>query len=222
LARDLGSGFQEKDIHAWLDEADLPFGNTIKTSIHENIEKSDFFLLLWSDSAAISQWVAFEIDVALASRTASGRPEILPIVLADNVALPPRISPFKFITYRADPHFLLAEVMLRIGGANWKSLLPMQKEIRRQTCLIKQGTFLHGPGRSIASIDYDFLMDTYPVSRRKFFSFCFFGGYQDLANCHARARLFMESTKQYYQLLNLSPIELISKRFRDFPILHRN
>jgi len=63
-----------------------------RSSLEDNIEKSDLFLLCWSRHAAASDWVAKEIEWALRTqhRTGGLRHDIRPFILeGPPIALPP-------------------------------------------------------------------------------------------------------------------------------------
>jgi hypothetical protein len=74
---------QVAQISFFQDLLSLEPGEHWEKRLFEEIEKSDLFLLFWSEAARKSEWVRREIDHALMCRrkSASESPEILPIVI---------------------------------------------------------------------------------------------------------------------------------------------
>jgi hypothetical protein len=73
-------------------------GDRWEKKLYENIDRCDLFLLFWSQAARDSQWVLKEAEYALAHQLKdSGRePDLVPVVLEQNVPPPPSLSAFHF------------------------------------------------------------------------------------------------------------------------------
>lgn len=73
-------------------------GDRWEKKLYENIDKCDLFLLFWSQAAKDSQWVMKEAEYALAhqQKNAHSEPDLVPVVLEQNVLPPPSLSAFHF------------------------------------------------------------------------------------------------------------------------------
>jgi hypothetical protein len=73
-------------------------GDRWEKKLYENIDRCDLFLLFWSQAAADSQWVIKEAEYALAhqQKNPNGEPDLVPVVLEQNVPPPPSLSAFHF------------------------------------------------------------------------------------------------------------------------------
>jgi hypothetical protein len=73
-------------------------GDRWEKKLYENIDRCDLFLLFWSQAAKDSQWVLREAEYALAhQRTNNGQePDLVPVVLEQNVPPPENLSAFHF------------------------------------------------------------------------------------------------------------------------------
>jgi hypothetical protein len=80
-----------KAMHAdvFADVLSLRAGQNWASELEKEIRISDAFFLLWSTNAKNSEWVLREVHAALASREASGLPEIVPIILEGPPVVPP-------------------------------------------------------------------------------------------------------------------------------------
>ena len=87
LERDPKTKFQ-----VFLAETSVSVGDNLPTTITNAIKGCDFFLVLWSESAATSKWVPQEIGQAVNA----GKP-IYPIVLEEGSTLPGFISGLKYL-----------------------------------------------------------------------------------------------------------------------------
>ena len=181
----------------------------MKQEMADRIAASDIFLLIFSKAAASSRWVAFEIQTFL-EQDAIHSKRIVP-VLVDSTPIPLNLAGRKCISPTGNFPRLTTEILLAVEGNSWRSLLLTRDEIRADGAFVSRGPVKIGRLNQSGRLDYDFLIDKYPVSRRKFMSFCFHGGYQDLDNYHTRARRFMEDARA--DLLSLDPVGLLMARF---------
>jgi hypothetical protein len=53
--------FEEQGIQIWLDSSDIRLGVLLRDELQAEIQKSRTLILLWSEPASISRWVAAEI-----------------------------------------------------------------------------------------------------------------------------------------------------------------
>jgi hypothetical protein len=73
-------------------------GDRWKKKLYENIDRCDLFLLFWSQAAKDSKWVMQEAEYALAHQEKSkgSEPDLVPVVLEQNVLPPASLSAFHF------------------------------------------------------------------------------------------------------------------------------
>jgi len=73
-------------------------GDRWEKKLYENIDRCDLFLLFWSQAAKDSQWVLKEAEYALAhqQKNPGSEPDLVPVVLEQNVLPPPNLSGFHF------------------------------------------------------------------------------------------------------------------------------
>jgi hypothetical protein len=73
-------------------------GDRWEKKLYENIDRCDLFLLFWSEAAKESQWVLKEAEYALAhqQKNPQSEPDLVPVVLEQNVLPPPSLSAFHF------------------------------------------------------------------------------------------------------------------------------
>jgi hypothetical protein len=73
-------------------------GDRWEKKLYENIDRCDLFLLFWSQAAKDSQWVLKEAEYALAhqQKNRGSEPDLVPVVLEQNVLPPPSLAAFHF------------------------------------------------------------------------------------------------------------------------------
>ena len=82
-------GLGENGIRPLIDVGTLVPGDEWETQLPQFVEKADVFYLMWSDSAATSQYVDWEARHAVGLHGASKRPRIRPIPLHQPWPEPP-------------------------------------------------------------------------------------------------------------------------------------
>ena len=92
IARQISRLIEERDIKTFLDEKDIQGGDRITKTIIKKIKGCDEFLLLLSPHSSESDWVKYEIGVALAFSK-----RIVPIVYY----VSPEQMPDKLVTRKA-------------------------------------------------------------------------------------------------------------------------
>jgi hypothetical protein len=73
-------------------------GDRWQNKLYENIDRCDLFLLFWSQAAKDSQWVIKEAEYALAhqQKNPNSEPDLVPVVLEQDVLPPPSLAAFHF------------------------------------------------------------------------------------------------------------------------------
>ena len=73
-------------------------GDRWQKKLYQNIDRCDLFLLFWSQAAKDSEWVIKEAEYALAHQRENPlrEPDLVPVVLEQNVPPPPSLSAFQF------------------------------------------------------------------------------------------------------------------------------
>lgn len=80
----LYADLRSKGVRCWFASEDMKIGNEIRTRIDESIRIYDKLLLVLSEHALSSLWVAYEIEAALAKERRDKRTVLFPIRL-DNI-----------------------------------------------------------------------------------------------------------------------------------------
>jgi hypothetical protein len=88
---------ETNNIETWIFEEDLPFSGLIASRVREEIEQTDHLLVILSQQACKSKWVAWELGYALQLRALRGEcyPSIIG-VLRENTPVPYAIQPLAF------------------------------------------------------------------------------------------------------------------------------
>ena len=88
----------------WLDRAEIEWGQDFIDKIEEGIKTASDFVLFWSAPAAKSNWVSFELNMALIQMLKE-RAIRLRVVRLDQTTLPLRLQPFHCLSVSesADP-----------------------------------------------------------------------------------------------------------------------
>jgi tetratricopeptide (TPR) repeat protein len=102
-------------IVAWLDRAEIEWGEVFLEKITDGIQNASDFMLFWSSSARKSEWVRLELNMAFI-RMLSEKAIRLRVVLLDKTTLPLYLKPYHFIdvSESADP---VADILKRIESA---------------------------------------------------------------------------------------------------------
>ena len=82
----------------FLDLLSLDPGDRWEKKLYETIPQCDLFLLFWSQAAKDSTWVNREVEYALnqQSKNQDGEPDIVPVILEQNVSPPPSLAALHF------------------------------------------------------------------------------------------------------------------------------
>ncbi len=85
---------------AWIDKAEIEWGDLFLERITDGIEKASDFVLFWSASSKKSEWVRLELNMAFI-RLLQEKAIRLKIVLLDKTPLPLYLKPFHFLDVSA-------------------------------------------------------------------------------------------------------------------------
>ena len=78
VARPLAAALDELGVSAWLDEAELRIGDSLRQKIDHGLARSRFGVVVFSKSFFAKGWPQYELD-GLVTRSVSGQQTILPI-----------------------------------------------------------------------------------------------------------------------------------------------
>ena len=211
VARTLGQNLLMRGVDIWFDEWTIRVGESLSHRIQDGILSSDYFIILLSSNSVASSWVQQELVAAISLRIASKANFILPVVL-DDCEIPLFLRDTIRLRFNGNFEAASRQLLAAIYGSNVAAQVMTQSEIRAQTVRVPRGRFLFSANNVEIDIPYTFAIDIYPVSRRKFFSFIYLGGYADPNNWHERAWAWMSRTQE--ELLScVSPEDLLVARF---------
>ena len=86
----------ERGVDPFLDILDIEPGDDVVMSINGALERSDFYVLMWSAAARDRYWVNNEISAAMVLEQRRARPFVF-IVRLDDSDLPPVLAPRRYL-----------------------------------------------------------------------------------------------------------------------------
>jgi len=86
FAQRLHNDLQQRGVRCWFAPEDMDIGDKIKHRIDESIRLYDKLLLILSEHAIASNWVAYEVERAL-NKEPKGKPNVLYPVRVDKAVL---------------------------------------------------------------------------------------------------------------------------------------
>jgi tetratricopeptide (TPR) repeat protein len=95
---------RENGVEVWLDEDKLGLGEWFIQKIADEIEKADFFAVVWSQNAFESKFVKKEIGLALTKEFNKDIVFILPI-LFENIELPTVLQGKNYVSFTSPENF---------------------------------------------------------------------------------------------------------------------
>ena len=101
----------------WLDRAEIEWGRTFIGKIEEGIKTASDFVLFWSTAAAKSEWVSFELNMALIQMLKEHAIR-LRVVRLDQTELPLHLQPFHYLSVSESPDSatqIIAELKALLG-----------------------------------------------------------------------------------------------------------
>ena len=93
-ARSLAVALAEQGESVWFDEWNVRPGESLTGGIEQGLDQSDTFVILWSESAAQSNWVGTEIRAYLRRRVDDSSLRIVPIMV-DETKLPTLVADYR-------------------------------------------------------------------------------------------------------------------------------
>lgn len=86
----------DRGVDPFLDIMDIAPGDDVVMSINRALERSDFYVLVWSAAARDRYWVNSEISAAMVLEQRRARPFVF-IVRLDDSELPPVLAPRRYL-----------------------------------------------------------------------------------------------------------------------------
>lgn len=86
----------DRGIDPFLDIMDIAPGDDVVMSINSALERSDFYVLVWSAAARDRYWVTSEISAAMVLEQRRARPFVF-VVRLDDSELPPVLAPRRYL-----------------------------------------------------------------------------------------------------------------------------
>lgn len=83
FVRVLAEQLRRSDIFVWLDEAELFPGDTLNSKIVQGITGIDFLVVVLSPASCTSEWVNYEVRLAINGDLGENKVEVIPIIKED-------------------------------------------------------------------------------------------------------------------------------------------
>lgn len=116
ISSEIAAALRGRGHTVWLDQTDLPAGDSLASSIEAGIVASDVFLLLHSDSAIRKGWVSLEWQAAL-ERTVAETDYRFVVAVLDDTPLPLLLRGRKWIDLRGNSAAVGAEGFTQVLDA---------------------------------------------------------------------------------------------------------
>jgi hypothetical protein len=113
--RPLAAALQIAGGQVWFDEWTLRPGDSVPGGISEGLASFDVFVLVWSQNAAQSRWVAAELNSALVQQIEGSSRRIVPVLL-DPTPLPALIGHLLYLDAPSMGHLEVARNLLGIDS----------------------------------------------------------------------------------------------------------
>lgn len=228
FVRTLAKRLNQRGINIWLDEWEIKPGKSILDSVEDGILESTKFIIVISKSSLASSWVREELRAALTLRLDGRKDFIIPIILED-CELPLFLRDYLHIDFQKGFERGYSQLISYIIKDISDGELMRLEQIKDEVVEIEGGTFLYGINNDKKIIPYDFLIDKFPVSRRKFMSFIANGAYSSKRYWNIRGWEWMESLL-FTHTQDINPKEIFKYRFGhgifddkeklDYPMTH--
>ena len=140
-ARSLAVALAEQGENVWFDEWNIRPGESLTGGIEDGLDKSDIFVLIWSEAAALSNWVGTEIRAYLRRRVDDSSLRIIPIMV-DDTALPTLVADYR--GFVLDEPATILEIASQICGTTSEAEL-VQRLNRRLHDLTYDSTATNDP-----------------------------------------------------------------------------
>jgi hypothetical protein len=116
-ARAIAAHLKLTGAEVWIDEWEVRAGDSIPGKLNEGLSAFDIFVLVWSESAARSNWVRDELQSAIKRGIDDETIRIIP-VLIDRTPLPPLLSHLRYLRVDESVAKVVDEIL---GFANERS-----------------------------------------------------------------------------------------------------
>lgn len=203
FARKLAVELAAVGIDVWYDEWLIQAGQSITGKIEEGIRACDFFIIVMSPHSVASTWVKEELRAALQMRLSDKPNFIIPVLLAD-CEIPLFLRDYRFWDFRDRFDVAVTALVRDISYGSFARECITPHQIRHEVVRISQGPYFRSLKNERVIVPYDYLIDRFPVSRRKFYSFIFSGAYFDKRYWHHRA---LEWMADWFSLLKDNDFE---------------
>ena len=143
-----------KTLQSWLDEDKLYVGQNLRQTLQSAIESSHFVVAILSRTSIKSDWVKYELKVALEKESATNRVAILPIVIDPIQELLPdfiRGRHYLYLHDRSRDQVKIVAEKLCKGIANWMiEADPLASLLKEQSYVLKAAAI--GEGQNAAAV----------------------------------------------------------------------
>jgi hypothetical protein len=100
LAQQIEGDESGPPLRVFFDAWDVAAGSNIPPALSSAIDESRRIAFVLSPASVASEWVAFEVDLAIARRDPSGRKGVLVPLLRADCEIPPELSHLSYIDFR--------------------------------------------------------------------------------------------------------------------------
>lgn len=115
IARQIGIFLTLECESVWFDEWEIAPGDSITLKMNQGLINCSHFILLWSKSASLSNWVRRELFAIISKMIKNGSPKIIPIVL-DDTPLPSILEDISYIRFSDDIEEAREKIVSAITG----------------------------------------------------------------------------------------------------------
>jgi hypothetical protein len=132
FVRVLSASLQAVGCTYFLDDHEIAIGDSIPDKVFAGIEKSSSLIVVVSEAAMRSGWVAAEIDSAVMKRVGPAQLKIFPVVIEDDVELPSAIRHLKYGDFRkwTDPSNYRRGIVVLLNALGLEAGMPAEGTVR--------------------------------------------------------------------------------------------
>lgn len=104
FVRKLGYFLEKNNLKAWIDEGEIFVGDSLTKKIESSINSMDFLGVILSENSIRSDWVLYEVRMAIALEKIKDNFKVIPIIL-DNCTIPEFLSDKYCLDFRKEDSF---------------------------------------------------------------------------------------------------------------------
>jgi hypothetical protein len=134
-ARILAIALVEQGIDVWFDAWEIRPGDSIVGGIEAGLERSNLFVLVWSENASRSGWVGKEVAAYLHKQAEEPSMRMVPVLL-DKAPLPALLADYKYV--RLDDLASIDDIASEIAGRPTDSAIAAH--LQRRLLQLTEGT----------------------------------------------------------------------------------